>query len=130
MKYFLYLRKSTDDKEHQILSLESQERETLRRFGNDPEIEIVERITEKQSAKSPGRPLFNAMLKRIVAGEADGIIAWLPDRLARNPIDGGQIVHLLDTGALKDLKFPSYLFQNTPYGKHMLQIDFATAKLH
>src|SRR5258707_8900152 len=112
MKYFLYLRKSTDDKEHQILSLESQERETLRRFGNDPEIEIVERITEKQSAKSPGRPLFNAMLKRIVAGEADGIIAWLPDRLARNPIDGGQIVHLLDTGALKDqvpqLSFPEH----------------------
>src|SRR5260221_9446372 len=110
MKYFLYLRKSTDDKEHQILSLESQERETLRRVGNDPEIEIVERITENQSAKSPGRPLFNAMLKRIVAGAPDGVTARLPARLARNPIDGGQIVHPLDTRALEDLTLPSYLF--------------------
>src|SRR5260221_14726970 len=101
MKYFLYLRKSTDDKEHQILSLESQERETLRRFGNDPEIEIVERITEKQSAKSPGRPLFIDMLRRIVARTAFGTIAWIPDHLTRNQIDGGQIIHLLDTGALK-----------------------------
>src|SRR5260221_3351977 len=98
MKYFLYLRKSTDDKEHQILSLESQERETLRRFGNDPEIELVQRITEKQSAKSPGRPLFNAMLKRIVAGDADGIIASRPDRFARNPLDRSLSVHLLATG--------------------------------
>lgn len=27
-----------------------------------------------------------------------GIILWHPDRLARNSIDGGQIVYLLDTG--------------------------------
>lgn len=130
MRYFQYLRKSTDDKDHQVLSLESQERENARRYSDNPDIEIVETITEKRSAKVPGRPLFNAMLDRIERGEAEGIIAWLPDRLARNSIDGGRLIYLLDTGKLKDLKFASYSFQNTPHGKYMLQIDFANAKLH
>ena len=29
------------------------------------------------------------MMRRIEAGEAQGIIAWHPDRLARNSMDGG-----------------------------------------
>ena len=130
MRYFQYLRKSTDDSEHQVLSLESQEREISRRFADDPDIEIVETVVEKQSAKVPGRPLFNSLLDRIERGEAEGIVSWVPDRLARNSVDGGRIIYLLDTGKLKDLKFASYFFQNTPHGKYILQIDFANAKLH
>ena len=30
------------------------------------------------------------MLKKIEKGEAQGIISWHPDRLARNSIDGGK----------------------------------------
>jgi site-specific DNA recombinase len=130
MKYFHYIRKSTDDDEHQILSLESQERENLRRFAGEPGIDILTKIKESRSAKYPGRPLFNDMLDRIERGEADGIIAWDPDRLARNSVDGGRIIYLLDTGKLRDLKFSTYTFENTAQGKFMLQIVFANAKYH
>jgi len=40
---------------------------------------------EKQTAKKPGRPVFAEMLKRMEAGEAAGILAWHPDRLAAIP---------------------------------------------
>src|SRR6202171_5157514 len=128
MRYFHYIRKSTDDKQHQLLSLESQERENLKRFEGEAGIEILSKIEESKSAKSPGRALFNEMLDRIERGEAEGIIAWHPDRLARNSVDGGRIIYLLDTGKLKDLKFTSYTFENTASGKFMLQIIFANAK--
>ena len=36
------------------------------------------------------------MLDFIEAGGADGIIAWHPDRLARNAFDGGRIIDLID----------------------------------
>ena len=32
------------------------------------------------------------MMKIIESGKADGIIAWNPDRLARNSVDGGRII--------------------------------------
>jgi hypothetical protein len=47
-------------------------------------------------------------------GQVNGIVAWHPDRLARNSMDGGKIIYLLDTGHLLDLKFPTFWFDNTP----------------
>jgi DNA invertase Pin-like site-specific DNA recombinase len=70
------------------------------------------------------------MIARIDRGEADGILAWHPDRLARNALDGGRIIHLLDTGRLGDLKFPTYTFENTSQGKFMLAIMFGQSKYY
>src|ERR1051326_6104049 len=67
-----------------------------------------------------GRPLFNEMLDRIEAGDADGIIAWHPDRLARNAFDGGRIIDLIDQGLLKDLRFCTFWFEASAQGKLML----------
>src|SRR5690606_29210688 len=52
------------------------------------------------------------------------------DRLARNSIDGGRLVYLLDRGVLKDLKFATYTFENNPQGKFMLQIMFGQSKYY
>ena len=67
-------------------------------------------------------------LNELKKGEAQGIIAWHPDRLSRNPIDAAQIIYLVDIGAIKDLKFCSYYFDNSPEGKMMLQITLSQSK--
>ncbi len=129
MKYFLYCRKSTDDEDRQILSIEAQLAE-LQEFSQRERLEIIETFIEKKTAKMPGRPIFNEMMKRIEKGEAEGIIAWHPDRLARNSVDGGLIIFQLDTGKLKDLKFPTFWFDSTPQGKFMLNIAFGQSKYY
>jgi len=128
-KYFLYARKSTDNEEKQILSIEAQIDE-LREFANKEQLEIVDELTESMTAKQPGRPIFNEMLTRIENGEADGIIAWNPDRLARNAVDGGRIIHLIDRGKIQSLKFPTYWFEPSSQGLFMLQIAFGQAKYY
>ncbi len=82
-KYILYARKSTDTEDKQVLSIDAQLAE-LRKFARDNHLTVIDELIEKRTAKMPGRPIFNSMIKRIENGEANGILAWHPDRLARN----------------------------------------------
>ncbi|MFH1744907.1 MAG: recombinase family protein [bacterium] len=122
-KYFLYIRKSTDEDDRQVLSLEAQETE-LRELAEKENLTIIDTFRESQTAKEPGRAIFNNMLNRIEKGEADGILSWHPDRLARNSVDGGKIIFLIDNEKIKFLKFPTFWFEPTPQGKFMLNIAF------
>src|SRR4030042_4188691 len=93
-KFFLYARKSTEDEERQVMSIEAQLAE-LAEYAKRENIEIIEKFVESKSAKKPGREIFNQMIESIKeSDEPVGIIAWHPDRLARNSIDGGQILFL------------------------------------
>lgn len=130
MKYFIYCRKSTESEDRQVLSIDSQLKELQSKFSNDPSVEVAEIYREAFSAKAPGRPVFDEMIRRVEQGQADGIIAWHPDRLARNSVDGGRIIHLLDRNRLKDLKFATSSFENNPQGKFMLQIIFGYSKYY
>ncbi|MEK7472929.1 MAG: recombinase family protein, partial [Patescibacteria group bacterium] len=129
MKYIGYARKSTDEKDKQVLSIDNQISE-LKEFALREDLEIVDFLTEAQSAKVTGRPIFNSLVKRIEKGEAQGIVSWNPDRIARNSVDGGKIIYLLDTGELQSLKFPTHWFENTPQGRFMLSIAFGQAKYY
>jgi len=128
-KYFLYARKSTDDEERQLLSIPAQIDE-LREFAVKEGLVIADVFIESKTAKVPGRDIFNQMLVRVEAGEAQGILAWHPDRLARNAVDAGRVVYLLDRNILDDLKFPTFWFQNTPQGLFMLSIAFGQSKYY
>ena len=104
-KYFLYARKSTDVEDKQVLSIEAQLSE-LRSLAQREGLEIAAEFIEKQSAKTPGRPHFNEMTERIQRDEAQGIVCWKLDRLARNPVDGGQISWLLQKGTIQHIQTP------------------------
>ncbi len=128
-KYFLYARKSTEDDDHQIMSIEAQLFE-LREYARRENVEILQEFTESKSAKKPGRELFAEMITKIEASEGVGILAWHPDRLARNSVDGGKVIYLVDTGKIVSLRFPTFWFEPTPQGKFMLQVAFGQSKYY
>ena len=128
-KFFIYARKSTDDADRQIRSIEDQLAE-VRELAAKQDLDVIDVLLEKQSAKKPGRPVFNDMLDRIERGEASGILTWHPDRLARNMLDGGRIIHLVDTGVIKAMKFPTIDFQPTSQGKLTLAMLFGMSKYY
>ena len=103
MKYFLYARKSTDVEDKQVLSIEAQLAE-LRALAKSEGLEISDEFVEKRTAKMPGRSVFNEMIKRIQNGEAQGIVCWKLDRLARNPVDGGQISWMLQQNIIQHIR--------------------------
>ncbi len=54
----------------------------------------------------------------------------MSDRLARNSVDGGRIIYLIDTMRLSALKFNTFWFEPTPQGKFMLSISFSQSKYY
>ncbi len=103
MKFVLYCRKSTESDDRQVLSLDSQEKELLA-LADKLGIEIVKTLRESKSAKAPGRPVFNEMMRMFEAGKVDGIICWKIDRLTRNPVDSGHLQWLLQNNKIKQIQ--------------------------
>ena len=98
LRYVLYARKSTDDAKRQIRSIPDQIdecRELAARLG----IKIVDTFREEKSAKRPGiRPVFSQLIEDVKGGKYDAILAWNPDRLARNMLEAGMLIDLADNG--------------------------------
>jgi site-specific DNA recombinase len=102
IKYFLYARKSSESEDKQVASIDAQIDE-LTKLAKDSNLEIVEVLQESKSAKAPGRPVYNEMMMRINNGEANGILCWKLNRLARNPVDGGQISWMIQQSIIKQI---------------------------
>jgi DNA invertase Pin-like site-specific DNA recombinase len=128
-KYFLYARKSTEDDDKQVMSIEAQLFE-LHEFARKENLEIIAEFQESKSAKKPGREKFNEMMSKIENMDGVGILAWHPDRLARNSIDGGRIIYGVDTTKVVSLRFPTFWFEPTPQGLFMLQVAFGQSKYY
>ncbi len=110
LKYVLYARKSTTDESRQVRSIHDQILE-CRQLATKLGLNVVKVLQESKSAKIPSqRPVFQQMMEDITKGKYDAILAWNPDRLARNMLEGGIIIHLIDEKILKDLKFVTHYF--------------------
>jgi len=68
LKFYLYARKSTEDEERQVMSIEAQLSE-LEQFAKREQMKIAERFIENKSAKTPGRLQFNKMVEKIYASK-------------------------------------------------------------
>ena len=123
----MYCRKSSESEERQVLSIESQIKE-LTELAARLKVPVAEILTESQSAKSPGRPVFNALMGRVYKGQIKGIIAWKLDRLARNPIDGSAIIWAIDQGKLEKIITPSATYCNNSNDKFVMNLDLGMAK--
>ncbi len=99
----VYCRKSSEQEDRQVLSIESQMRETfiLAKDNGLPIDPAKDVLTESRSAKVPGRPMFNEMIARVLSGKSSVIVAFKLDRLARNMQDGGMIIQLLQEGKIQ-----------------------------
>lgn len=128
-KYILYIRKSSESEDRQVMSLDAQENEMMRIAKRD-NLEIVGIIKESHSAKLTGaRPEFNRMIKGIRAGKYNAILTWAPDRISRNAGDLGQIIDLMDAGKLECVQTYSQMFFNDPNSKFMFMMLGSQAKL-
>ena len=124
----MYCRKSSEDnKERQMQSIESQEKE-LKKMVDEDGLEIVDIFREEKSAHTRGRAKFGDMLNRLEKGEANAIFTWHGNRLARNAYDGGWIVTLMDEGKIAEVKTPHRTYYNAPDDKFFLQLEFGIAK--
>jgi len=103
LKYFIYCRKSSEDEDRQILSIQAQLSE-LNGIALRDGLSIADTFTESRSAKEPGRTVFNDMMSRIEKGEANAILSWKLDRLARNFDDGGKIIGMLQRSAIQEIR--------------------------
>src|SRR3989344_4658877 len=129
MRYVIYTRKSSESEDRQVLSIEAQLAE-LQEYSAKEKFNIVASFQEAKTAKEPGRMKFAEMLSFIESGKADGIVSWHPDRLARNSVYGGKIIHMVDRGLIRSLKFPTHWFEPTPQGLFMLNIAFGQSKYY
>ena len=127
--YGVYCRKSSDSEDKQVQSIETQQREMYEladRFGL--KCNEAARYEESRSAFVVGRLEFEKMINDIEAGRINAILVLHPNRLARNVIDGGRIIDLIDRGKLKEIRTPAHVFRNNATEKFMLGIEFIISK--
>ena len=118
--YVIYVRKSTDEKWKQLMSLEDQ-LFYCNNLHKELGLNVIEVIEEKKSAKKARqRPKFENMIERIESWEIDWIIARHPDRLARNMWDWWRIIEFVDEDKLKDLRFCTQQFSKDANWKMLL----------
>jgi len=95
--YFAYIRVSTVKQGQHGVSLQEQ-RSEIQRYADREHLKICEWFEEQVTAAKAGRPKFNAMMKRLQAQEAAGVILHKVDRGTRNFRDWADMGELSELG--------------------------------
>lgn len=121
----IYARKSQEDKSRQIQSIPDQLVE-ISRLEDRFELKAIQTFSESKTGKISGvRTDFYEMIKMIERGNANTIFCVNANRLARNGVDGGKIIELVDKGLIHRIITPSSVFDKD--NSYMLWIEFMGA---
>ncbi len=105
----LYCRKSSEASDKQVASIDSQKTNLLELAKRD-NLAVSKVFTESMSAKEPGRPEFEKMIKLVETKPGSVILVWKLDRLARNPVDEGKIKWLLQNKTISKIITPERIY--------------------
>lgn len=104
INYALYARKSTEEQDRQVQSIDAQVRE-LRAIAKKNNLNITFTFEESKSAKTPNnRPKFSQMIKLVEQGKIQGILTWQINRLSRNPTESGLLQQLLQDNKIQRIQ--------------------------
>lgn len=123
MEYITYARKSSEAEDRQAASIEDQDKE-IKILNSKLKLHVGYKFSESRSAKIPGRPEFNKMIELIERGGIKGILCWKLNRLARNAMDGGRIIWLVNEMGL-EIVTPNKTY--TKADQFLLYIEFGMA---
>jgi DNA invertase Pin-like site-specific DNA recombinase len=124
--YVIYARKSSESEDRQVLSIDAQVQE-LKNLAARRGFEVVDTLIEAQSAKEPGRPVFNGLVRQVSQGKVRGILCWKLDRLARNPVDGGSIIWAMKQQGLS-IQTPTQSYSTEEDNLILMYIEFGMAQ--
>ncbi len=125
--FYGYCRKSSEEEDRQMLSLDSQKK-SIGKVAEKQKLKVAKVYSEAKSAYKTGREEFNEMIGSIEKGKSNAILTYHLTRLARNMLDGGRIIYMLDLGQIKMIVTPEKTYRNTSDDKFVMSIDFAMAK--
>lgn len=128
LKWIIYCRKSSDTEDRQIESLPAQKQELIELAKRSGFKHIVKIYSESHSAFHPGRPKFNDMIDKLYQGEANAVMIWAGNRIARNSKDAGTFIYAMDQGKILAVRTIGGTYLNTPDNKFALSIDFTVSK--
>lgn len=123
-----YVRVSTDEQAASGYGLKAQEtaiRESVERRGQD----LVELVRDEgKSGKSLERPGLLAALRRIAAGEADGLIVAKLDRASRSVVDFGLLLDWFDRAGATFVALDLNVDTSTPGGRLVANVLASVAE--
>lgn len=129
MKLIGYCRVSTDRQAKFGVSLAAQE-DRIKAYATFADAEIVGiEVDRGYSGKRTNRPAFQRAIARVVAGEADALIVYSIDRLARSSLDFLQTVERLQKADRGFVSCREQLDSTTPHGRFTLTILAALAQM-
>jgi hypothetical protein len=104
MRYIRYARKSEADDGRQEKSIKQQS-EIMQGIADSRGLLVVKEIEEAVSAKLPGRRKgYQEMIQWLKKGRADAILVYHENRLARNPLESGELQQMLQDGIIKEIR--------------------------
>lgn len=128
MKFIGYVRVSKAEMARDGVSLDLQE-ERIRAYADFVGGEVVDIVSDHKTGKNLKRDGIHDAVERVVSGEADALVVFAIDRLARNTVDTLDIVDSLSRAGKGFVSVREQLDSNTPHGRFTLTVIGAVAQM-